>query len=171
MNLYVSGMSSVMSVACAVSCGNLCNNFSLWRLSITKIISAQIIIFAVTTILADRSVPADFTNNPGLFLKIVSAVKLRHLFRLQTKSNFFKRSIFYCRRFRQRLRIAILVSIVNLIQITNRIYRQCKNHNGSMTNKITNTIYIGNKYNFNPDQSDSATRINDFWVDALEFSL
>lgn len=58
---HSSGISSTTICFCWVSVKNFSIILCLCRFSITKIISAQAMFFAVSLILADGSVPADFT--------------------------------------------------------------------------------------------------------------
>src|SRR5260221_7570165 len=71
-----------------VAFGNFSTSRFLCFFSITKIKSAHSTIFSDTLILALFSVPADRTCIPDMFLKIISAVGLRHWLRLQMKRRF-----------------------------------------------------------------------------------
>src|SRR5258706_3508517 len=71
-----------------VAFGNFSTRRVLCFFSITKIKSAHNTIFSDSLILAPFSVLADRTRIPDMFLKIVSAVGLRHWFLLQMKRRF-----------------------------------------------------------------------------------
>ncbi len=90
MYAYSSGISRTITFSLSNISGKFCR--INWRclFSITNIRSAQVKCFSVSFILAPSSVPADFMVCPSEFLKIVSAVRLRHLFLLQTKRMFMK---------------------------------------------------------------------------------